>query len=103
MTYYLAISTEAATIAVVFASVRPDVFEYWYDLLLWMEAKGGFWKWISKPIGLCHMCVAGQIGFWWSFYASGWHLSAMPHVLFSASAAILLAALLNKFHEWTKK
>lgn len=100
---HLAIALESSVIAAAFSLFRPGLFTFWFDLLLWIETKGKFGRWIAKPLGMCAMCLAGQIAFWWSFYASGWHLSAMPHILFSASAAILLAALLNKFHEWTKK
>ena len=91
-----------AIVAVAFASVRAELFAYWWDFILWMETKGKFAKWLSKPIGGCHLCAAGQLAFWAHLFASGWNWRMMPAHILCASAAILYAAILNKVYQWSK-
>jgi hypothetical protein len=88
----------------VFASIRPELFTPWYELLLRVETWGGFGKWISKPLGLCHLCLSGQLALWMHLYLSGWDVSFMgicSHILCSC-VAIMAASGLNKFWEWSK-
>lgn len=92
-----------AIVAVAFASVRPGLFSLWFDLLLWVEAKGRFGAWLSKPLGLCHLCVAGQLAFWAHFCASGWSLSMMPAHVLCSCAAILFSSILDKSYQWSKQ
>jgi hypothetical protein len=94
----------AAIAGTVFASVRPGWFTPWYEFLLKVETWGRFGKWISKPFGLCHLCVSGMLALMAHFYASGWDHSIQGitfHILTSC-VAILAASGLNKFWEWSK-
>lgn len=91
-----------ASVAVAFASVRPELFAYWWDFILWMETKGKFLKWLSKPLGGCHLCVAGQLAFWAHAYASGWNWHLWYTHILCASLSILFTAVLNKVYQWSK-
>lgn len=96
-----AIAPYSAIIAVVFSVIRPGWFTPWFDLLLWAEAKGRFGEFITKPLGLCHLCFAGMLGLVWS-------IATLPPVWASATTcivnscgAILLSAVINKVYEWS--
>ena len=91
-----------AVVAVVFASVRPGLFTPWFDLLLWLETKGRLGKWLSKPLGLCHLCAAGQLALWAHLYASGWNWRLWPAHILCSCAAILFASVTNSVYEWSK-
>ena len=91
-----------ALVGTMFAGARPELFAYWYDLLLWAETKGKFLAWLSKPLGLCHLCASGQLAFWTHFYLSGWDdsLEGFAHHIMAASLAILCAAIIYKVYQW---
>ena len=94
-----------AVAGVVFASVRPGLFTPWYEFLLKVETRGKIGKWVSKPLGLCHLCVSGQLALWAHFYGSGFDYSLegiTSHILASC-IAIMSAMGLNKYYEWTKQ
>lgn len=88
----------SALISVAFASARPEWFVYYFDFLLWLETKGRFGKWLSKPMGECAKCVAGLLALVWSI-ATGLHWTV---VVVNASAAILIAAVINKVYQWSQ-
>ena len=81
----------SAVVAVAFSSVRPGLFGWWFNFLLWLETKGSAGKFIAEPLGQCEKCLAGQIALWWSI-ATGLHWTV---VVVNASAAILIAAVIN--------
>lgn len=91
------IAIHAAIIAVAFSGVRPGLFTWWFDLLLWVETKGG--EFIAKPLGMCPKCMAGQVALWWSVWTEP---AAIGSHIINASAAILIASVLNKVYEWTQ-
>lgn len=93
-----ALALFSALIAVAFASARPGFFGWWFDFLLWLETKGKVGVFIAEPIGQCEKCVAGQIALWWSI-ATGLHWTV---VVVNASAAILIAAVINKVYQWSQ-
>lgn len=89
----------AASAAVVFASVRPGMFAPWYALLLWMETRGKILAELSKPLGACHKCMAGQVALWSHLYMYRDPVQAGV----TACLAILIAEGLNKAHEWSNQ
>lgn len=86
----------APIVGVAFATARPDWFSLWYDLILWLETKGNFCKFISKPIGGCAVCTSGLLAFVWSLFTTP------SAAVVNASAAIILAAVLNKVYQWSQ-
>lgn len=99
----VAFSLACAVVGTVFATVRPGLFTPWYDLLLKVETWGWFGRWISKPLGLCHLCVSGQLALWLHMYRAGWDTSLHGislHILASC-IAILSAAGINKYWVWS--
>ena len=87
----------SAVVAVAFSSVRPGLFGWWFNFLLWLETKGSAGKFIAEPLGQCEKCLAGQIALW-SSIAVGCHWT---QVIVNASAAILIAAVINKVYQWS--
>lgn len=94
------IAVYAAIVATAFATVRPGLFTWYFKLLLILENVGGIGGWLSKPLGGCAMCFAGQLAFWWTAYQFGWY---WPNLIVNASGAILLTALLSKAYAWTQQ
>lgn len=93
------IALYAPIIAVAFAVARPAWFGWWYAFILWLETTGGFGHFLSKPIGGCAECTAGFIALVWT----AWTAPTDPAMIITnASAAILLAAIIEKAYAWTK-
>ena len=86
----------AAVIGVAFVTVQPGLFVWWFRFLLWIEPYTG--EWITKPLGLCPQCFAGQVALWWSVIAYGPTWDAIV----SACIAIVITPGLVRAYEWSK-
>lgn len=90
----------SALVGVAFASARPHWFHWWYELILWAEAKNKVLSFMVRPLGACPECTSGFLALVWSVYR--FPVLTSEHVV-NASAAILLSAVINKVYEWSKK
>ena len=100
----------ASAIGVAFAGVQPGLFSWWFNLLLWIEPfaikfniglkayQFDVGVWITKPLGLCPQCFAGQVALWWAIIAKGPTWGAIV----SASIAIVITPGLYKAYEWSR-
>ena len=95
------IAAYATIVAVAFAVERPELFSWYFRSLLILEAVGGIGGFLSKPLGLCERCFAGQLAFWWSVAEFGW--APWPQHIVTSCAAILLTAATTKAYTWIKQ
>ena len=94
-------ATYCAAVAVVFSVIRPGWFGPWFQFLLWLEGTGKAGQFIAKPLGMCEMCVAGQLGLWAHFYASGCSHSMWPqHILSACIATLISVPITYAYNRW---
>lgn len=82
--------------------IRQDyILEFYFDFLVWLESKTS--SKITKPLGLCESCLAGQIALWFEILtAEKWYkieiINAIIFVSFSIFFAAFLAAVFKKIN-----
>lgn len=82
------------------------LLEWYLDLLLVLEIKGKFGKWLSKPLGLCEKCMTGQIALWvWLIvnngeYLEDWFTALLRHALFISFSILSVSVIKNIFVKW---
>lgn len=105
MQHALEIGAASALISYVYAGIlmEPEhLLSGWYRLISRLP-----W-WLSKPLGACNLCFAGQLGLWWYLllehesYCGGWQQvidAGIVHIL-CICVAIFGSKLLNKISSW---
>lgn len=82
------------------------LLEWYLDLLLILETKGKFGKWLSKPLGLCEKCFTGQLALWiWVWfsyveYIENWSLAMFRHIVFISFSILFVVLMKNIFDRW---
>lgn len=74
------------------------IFHFWYRLVEEIAQRGAVW--LAKPLGLCGICFAGQVGFWFYILAFKWRLSG--HIAFAAQTMFFFL-ILKILSEWAKR
>lgn len=54
----------AWVVVVLWMATPGGVLHWWYLFLDRKTVKGGFWAIVSKPLGLCEVCLGGQVALW---------------------------------------
>ena len=84
------------------------LLEWYYDLLIDLKNGGKLGKWLSKPLGLCERCTAGQFGLWVWFYLNGGEylqspiLAALKHGIFISFSIIFISVIKYILSKWKK-
>lgn len=84
------------------------LLEWYYDALINLKHKGRFGKWISKPLGLCEKCTAGQFALWvwlyfsWTEYLTAPVFAILRHAIFIAFCIIFVSVLKYLMSKWKK-
>jgi hypothetical protein len=107
----LIIGVSAALVGVVYAHVLPDdptPLSKWFAWLSKMaetpKKKWLVWhQWFAYPIGYCPVCCSGQIALWSYLFSHGFRWNNVPLAFVTAAIAILLAPVLIKLNEWSRK
>ena len=92
-----------AVVAYVFVCVLQKqgyIFEAYGDFLDDLDRRNKRWKWVTKPLGNCEICFAGQIGLW--FYDASWPHDIFSHICF-ISFCILFTQIIKISFEKIKK
>ena len=96
---------ELSIVALVFSNILIEVgglFEKYGDLLANLYNKGGFYKYISRPLGYCAKCFSGQISFYVYIITHYYKYNLIENIIF-VSITIFFTTLLNKFtSEWIR-
>lgn len=84
------------------------LLEWYYDLLIDLKNGGKLGKWLSKPLGLCERCTAGQFGLWVWLIANGSEYLQTPffallrHGIFIAFCIIFVSLTKYILSKWKK-
>lgn len=87
-------------------TAQDYILERYYDLLITIRDKNRFGSWISKPLGLCEKCTAGQFGLWiwlgfnWPEYLQDFSLAFIRHIIFIAFTILFVVVIKNIFSKW---
>lgn len=82
------------------------LLEWYFDLLVDLEQDGKAGKWLSKPLGLCEVCTAGQIALWvWLYFNYQDYALNAPEALlrtglFIAFAIIFVTITKSTLNKW---
>jgi len=82
------------------------LLESWYDMLVDMEQGTSLGKWLSKPLGLCEKCAAGQLSLWvwlyfnYSDYAVDIPEALLRHGLFIAFTILTVSLIKSTLNKW---
>ena len=66
---------------------EPDMIFAWYRKQI-MKLP----DWLNKPLGSCHMCISGQVCFWYYLITSFSQYNLLEHLFFT-SAGIFLSSI----------
>jgi hypothetical protein len=85
-------------VAWVFCLILIDegmIFGYWWTVLNKLPV------WLSKPLGACEYCFAGQLALWWYIYQSclTGQYNAFYHIAF-ISVAIFTVKVINELFDF---
>ncbi len=95
---YLLIDTLILAIcAVIYSKILLDrgmIFESLSDKLITLP------DWIGKPLGLCYICVSGQMAFWY-FLIFKLNVQNILLIIPFICITIFFALIINKIVEWS--